>query len=165
MSGAACGKSEKRGYSKDAENRLHTIKIVPRLESGCRRRRRAIHRGPKAFTRSLDMARKREGVPRGLSVPEDSFGTRRVGRRHPAEQKVPVTKPIEHLQLFRPWQIAKPPTFGILGLQDLLEGWAHGCKKRFSNFAQASSRECRKRMFRRRSSSATPASTNMTSRA
>ena len=78
---------------------------------------------------------------------------------------MPLAQPVEHLQLFQPRQGAQAAAFRFLGLDDVLKIGIHGWRKRFSNFAHASSSEWRARMARRRSVSAIPASTNMTSRA
>src|SRR5258707_5680024 len=88
-----------------------------------------------------------------------------LSRASTAEQKVPLTELVEHLQLFQPRQRAQAAAFRFLGLDDVLKIGIHGCRKRFSNFAHTSSSEWLARISRRRSTSAIPASTNMTSRA
>jgi hypothetical protein len=67
MSGAACGKGEKRGYSKDAENRLHTIKnrSTPR-ERMSQAASNPSAEDPKAIHAKLGHASKREIVLRAV---------------------------------------------------------------------------------------------------
>lgn len=48
---------------------------------------------------------------------------------------------VEHLQFFQPRQRAQAAARGLFGLHDLLDVGAHGWRKRFSNFAHASSSE------------------------
>ena len=59
---------------------------------------------------------------------------------------MPLAQAVEHLQLFQPRQRAQAAAFRFLGLKDVLKIGIHGWRKRFSNFAHASSSEWRARM-------------------
>jgi hypothetical protein len=63
---------------------------------------------------------------------------------------MPAAELVEHLQFLQPQEGAQTATLGVFGSHDLLDAGVHGCRKRFSNFAQASSSEWRVRMSRRR---------------